>query len=77
MTSATLRIGVSHPRADLPAVLSLMAKKLFDPSRVHTLVADWEDAPRALLERTTKVVLRRPPLGPASRADIRAKNNVR
>jgi threonine dehydrogenase-like Zn-dependent dehydrogenase len=63
MTSATLRIGVSHPRADLPALLQLVAKRLFDPAKVNPLVANWEDAPRALLERSTKVVLRRAPLG--------------
>ncbi len=61
MTSATLRVGVSHPRADLPGVMELVAAKKFDPSIVTTLVADWEDAPRALFERTTKVILRRAP----------------
>jgi alcohol dehydrogenase len=62
MTCATLRIGVSHPRADLPAVLALIAQGRFDPRPVNTLIADWADAPRALLERTTKVVLCRSPL---------------
>jgi alcohol dehydrogenase len=62
MACATLHIGVSHPRADLPAVLALIERGRFDPRPVNTLVADWSDAPRALLERTTKVVLRRPPL---------------
>jgi threonine dehydrogenase-like Zn-dependent dehydrogenase len=32
MTCATLRIGVSHPRADLPAVLALIAQGRFDPA---------------------------------------------
>jgi alcohol dehydrogenase len=62
MTSATLRVGVSHARADLPSVLALVADEKFDPSIVTTLVADWNDAPRAMFERTTKVVVRRAPL---------------
>jgi alcohol dehydrogenase len=63
MKSATLHVGVSHPRADLPALLPVIEKKLFDPSRVSTLVADWADAPRAFLEHSTKVVVQRAPLG--------------
>jgi len=63
---ATLRIGFSHPRADLPAVLQLLENGLFDPGKVNTLVADWADAPHALLERTTKVVLRRARLSPGA-----------
>jgi threonine dehydrogenase-like Zn-dependent dehydrogenase len=62
MKSTTLRVGVSHPSADLPAVLSLVERGLFDPARLSTTVADWDDAPRALLEHSTKVVLRRPRL---------------
>jgi len=62
MACATLHLGVPHPRADLPAVLELIHKGRLDPRPVTTLVADWSDAPRALLERTTKVVLRRSPL---------------
>jgi hypothetical protein len=64
MTSATLRVGVSHPRAVLDEVLALVAEKKFDPSIVTTLVADWDDAPRALFERTTKVILQRAPTLP-------------
>jgi alcohol dehydrogenase len=59
---ATLRIGIAHARADLSAVLELLDKGLLDPRKVNTLVASWADAPRALLERSTKVVLRRAPL---------------
>jgi threonine dehydrogenase-like Zn-dependent dehydrogenase len=66
MTSASLSIGVSHPRADLPAVLSLIEQRLFDPSLLNTLLADWADAPRALLERSTKVVVQRAPLRAAA-----------
>jgi alcohol dehydrogenase len=63
---ATLRIGISHPRADLSAVLQLLENRLFDPRKVNTLVADWADAPHALLERTTKVVLSRARLSPGN-----------
>jgi threonine dehydrogenase-like Zn-dependent dehydrogenase len=66
MKSATLRVSVPHPSADLPAVLKLVERGLFDPSKLNPLVADWDDAPRALLERSTKVVLRRAPLGLAT-----------
>ena len=59
MNSVTLRVGISHPRADVPAALSLIERGLFDPTKVTTLIADWDDAPRALRERSTKVVLRR------------------
>jgi hypothetical protein len=40
----------------------LLDQGLLDPRKVNTLVADWADAPHALLERSTKVVLSRAPL---------------
>jgi threonine dehydrogenase-like Zn-dependent dehydrogenase len=58
---STLRTGVSHARAALPEVLALMASGRFDPAPVTTLTADWDDAPEAFLERTTKVVVQRAP----------------
>jgi threonine dehydrogenase-like Zn-dependent dehydrogenase len=60
--SATLHVGLSHPRADLPDVLALVQGGTLAPEKVLTCVADWDEAPRALLERTTKVALRRAPL---------------
>jgi threonine dehydrogenase-like Zn-dependent dehydrogenase len=69
MKSPTLHVGVSHARADLPAVLRLLEEGRLDPSTVNTLVVDWNDAPRALLERSTKLVLQRPPLGLAKNRD--------
>jgi alcohol dehydrogenase len=63
MKSASLRVGVSNPRADLPAVLPLVAARRFEPGKLNTTIAEWDDAPRALLDRSTKVVVRRPPLG--------------
>jgi hypothetical protein len=47
-------------------VLALIQEGLFHPETLSTLVADWNDAPRALLEHSTKVVVRRPSLGLAS-----------
>lgn len=44
-------------RAELPAVLSLIADGRLRPSRVTTLVARFDDAPEALLHRGPKVVL--------------------
>jgi threonine dehydrogenase-like Zn-dependent dehydrogenase len=64
-TDATLRLGVSHPRAILPALLDFVARTGFPAERVATTVADWDDAPRAYASRTTKLVLRRDPAGTA------------
>jgi len=57
--STTLGIGVSHARANLHAVIDLIQRSLFDPRKVATVVADWEDAPEAFMTQTTKVVVRR------------------
>src|SRR6266702_679580 len=59
--SSTLHIGVAHPRADLPRLLAFLETGTFKPEKVTTLVANWDDAPRAFLERTTKVVVKRDP----------------
>jgi alcohol dehydrogenase len=61
-TDATLRLGVSHPRAVLPELLDFVERTGFAAERVTTLTADWEQAPQAYARRTTKVVLRRDPL---------------
>ena len=58
-TDATLRLGVSHARAILPGLLAFVERTQFPAERVTTLTAEWEDAPRAYLARTTKVVLQR------------------
>jgi alcohol dehydrogenase len=65
--SSTLHIGVAHHRADLPGLLTLLKAGKFRPEKVTTLVADWNDAPRAFLERTTKVVVKRDPLNGSGR----------
>ncbi|WP_214110108.1 zinc-dependent alcohol dehydrogenase [Acrocarpospora catenulata] len=61
-TSATLSIGVSHVRPVLPELLDFVATTGFEAERVTSVLADWDDAPHAYLERTTKVVLHRAPL---------------
>ncbi len=61
-TDATLRLGVSHPRAVLEELLAFVARTGFEAERVTTVTADWEQAARAYARRATKVVLRRAPL---------------
>jgi threonine dehydrogenase-like Zn-dependent dehydrogenase len=58
--TTTLHLGVSSPRSDLPDLLALIASRRFQPEKVTTVIADWDDAPRAFLEHTTKVVIQRP-----------------
>ncbi|MDB4987597.1 MAG: Zn-dependent alcohol dehydrogenase [Myxococcaceae bacterium] len=55
----TLRTGITNARALIPQVLALMADKWLDPAPVATLVAPWEEAHRAFLEPTTKVIVTR------------------
>lgn len=61
-TSAQLNVGVSSVRPHLPGLLDFVARTGFEAERVTSLVADWDDAPEAYLERTTKLVLQREPL---------------
>ena len=56
---STLHVGVSHPRANLPNVIELVQRGAFDPLKVATLIADWDDAPDAFTTRATKVIVRR------------------
>jgi threonine dehydrogenase-like Zn-dependent dehydrogenase len=58
-TDLTLHLGISHPRAVLPQVLKFLADTAFPAEQVTTLVADWDDAPRAYQAHTTKLVLQR------------------
>jgi len=57
---STLHTGISHARASLPDVLELIESKKFQPEKITTLLANWEDATDAYLESTTKVVVHRP-----------------
>ena len=65
VNDATLKVGVSHPRVDLPHVIDLVASGRFESQKVTTLVADWNDAPDAYMTRTTKLVVHRPRLSAA------------
>jgi alcohol dehydrogenase len=66
-TDITLKIGVSHPRAVLPEVLEWIHRNDFPAERVTSLLANFDDAPRAYAEKTTKLVLHRdPPSTPAT-----------
>ncbi|MFX4287565.1 zinc-dependent alcohol dehydrogenase [Janibacter sp. G349] len=58
-TSSQLNVGVSSVRPHLPELLDWVAETGFEAERVTSLVADWDDAPQAYLERTTKLVLQR------------------
>ena len=57
---STFHTGISHPRVTLPEVVDLVATKKFQPEKVTTVLAKWEHAEQAFLERTTKVVVERP-----------------
>src|SRR5208282_2176607 len=62
INGATLHVGISHVRASMPQVLQLVQQGRFNPAKVTTVRAAWQDAPAAFLEDTTKVVIERPPL---------------
>lgn len=55
----SLHTGLSNARADLPELLELIKTGKFSPEKITSLVANWEDAHEAYLERTTKVVIQR------------------
>lgn len=46
LKSATLHVGVSHPREHIPAVLDLIAHRAFDPALLKPLVGTFSDAPQ-------------------------------
>ena len=56
---STFHTGISHARASLPDVLQLIQTGKFQPEKITTCLAKWEDAEQAYLERTTKVVVHR------------------
>ena len=66
-------MGLSHPRRDLPDVIELVRQGIFDPLKVATLIADWDEAPDAFMTRTTKVVVARPPYGHIALSRLRPK----
>jgi alcohol dehydrogenase len=62
LNCCTFRTGLSHPSADIPKVLRLVQDGSFNPAKVTTTVASWDEADEAFLEPGTKVVVSRPPL---------------
>lgn len=58
-TGVTFITGRVNARACLPEVISLYEHGTFQPEKVTTLLAGWNDAPEALLDNSTKVVIRR------------------
>lgn len=62
INNSRFETGFANVRDYLPAVLEAVRAGRLRPELVTTLIASWEDAPRALLERTTKVVIMRAPI---------------
>ena len=56
VSGITFHTGRANARADLPAVLDLIASGAFDPTPVTTHAVGWEDAADALLELPVKLV---------------------
>jgi hypothetical protein len=52
--------GLANARAELPAVLRAVAEGRLRTELVTGLLADWEDAPSALLTPVAKVSVTRP-----------------
>ncbi|MBO0885614.1 MAG: hypothetical protein J2P17_35830, partial [Mycobacterium sp.] len=59
VNQASFITGLANARAELPAVLDAVTAGQLRPELVTSMVADWVDAPQALLDPTTKVVVRR------------------
>lgn len=62
VNGGTLKTGLANVRADLPDILETIRIGRLKPELVTTLQANWDDAPEALLDPSTKVVLVRPRL---------------
>jgi threonine dehydrogenase-like Zn-dependent dehydrogenase len=60
--NTNITTGLVDARAVLPEVLNLGKFAKFNPHAVVSTVASWSDAPEALLESSTKVVIERPKL---------------
>lgn len=56
---ASFVTGLTNARAELPAVLNAVSAGRLRPELVTGLLADWDDAPTALLAPTAKVVVAR------------------
>jgi alcohol dehydrogenase len=58
-TGVTLRHGRVSARAEMPAILELIASGRFDPAAVTTATAGWADAADAMLEAPVKLIISR------------------
>jgi len=56
-TGVTLRTGRADARTNIPEVLNLIREGRLSPEVVTTRVGDWDEAPEALLDLPTKLVL--------------------
>jgi alcohol dehydrogenase len=59
LTGVTFTTGIVSSRPLVPALLELVAAGRLHPELVTTRLASWEEAPEAILEPTTKVVVTR------------------
>ncbi|MEJ3653299.1 alcohol dehydrogenase catalytic domain-containing protein [Actinomycetes bacterium KLBMP 9759] len=59
VNQASFVTGMANARAELPAVVDAVVAGRLRPELVTRVVADWADAPQALLDPTAKVVVRR------------------
>jgi threonine dehydrogenase-like Zn-dependent dehydrogenase len=57
--SVHLHIGIGQARPAIPALLALIAAGRLRPHLITSANAAWQDAPEALLEPTTKLVISR------------------
>jgi alcohol dehydrogenase len=55
-----LHIGRAMARPAIPAILDLVAAGRLRPQLVTSAIVGWDDAPEALLEPATKLVIQRP-----------------
>jgi alcohol dehydrogenase len=53
----TLHIGRAMARPQIPAILDLVAAGRLRPQLITTATATWDQAPQALLEPATKLVM--------------------
>ncbi|MDA8016036.1 MAG: alcohol dehydrogenase catalytic domain-containing protein [Thermoanaerobaculia bacterium] len=58
----TLKTGLANPMADIPPMLQFIEEHRVDVGAVTSRLAEWNQAPEALLDDTTKVVIHRPPM---------------
>jgi alcohol dehydrogenase len=54
-----LHIGRAMARPVIPAILALIAADRLHPQMVTSATAAWDDAPQALLEPSTKLIISR------------------